>query len=135
MVAPKYRSGSKKRVFRRTPGGRTVVHYKHGKPSKNHCGRCGKPLQGTPSANPLEIRKMRHSERVPTRPYAGVLCSDCTESLMRYVTRFEAKFGYPEFSDLEIERDLTIEKFLPRDWFSGINKGVAKKAKNAAEIQ
>lgn len=123
MVAPQYRSGSKKRVSRRIPSGKTVVHYKQGKPRKNHCGRCGRALQGTPNANPSEIRKMSHSERIPTRTYAGILCSDCTESLMRYVTRFKAKFGYPEFSDMEINRDLTIEKFLPKGWFSNISKG------------
>ena len=133
MVAPKYRSGSKRRISRRTPGGRTVLHYKGGKPGSNHCGRCGKPLQGTPKLNQAEIRKVSHSKRVPERAYAGVLCSDCTESLLRYVTRFEVKFGYPEYSDMELGRDLTIEKFLPKGWFSGISKGSGKGAKNATD--
>lgn len=123
MVAPKYRSRSKKRISRKTPGGRTVMHYKQKKPSKNHCGRCGRSLQGTPNASPSGIRKMRHSERAPTRAYAGVLCPGCTENLIAYVTRFEVKFKYPEFSDMELGRDLTIEKFLPRGWFSNISKG------------
>ncbi len=130
MVAPQYRSRSKKRVSRRMPGGKTVLHYKQGKPDKNHCGRCGKPMQGVPNANPSKMRKMSRSERIPTRIYAGILCADCTESLMRYITRSEAKFGYPEFSDMEIQRDLTIEKFLPRGWFSGISKGSVTKTPN-----
>ena len=134
MVAPKNRSGSRKRISRRTPGGRTVLHYKKKKSGRALCGRCGKPLQGTPKSNYADIRKMSRSERAPTRAYAGVLCSDCTEGLQRYVTRFEVKFGYPEYADMEVSRDLTIEKFLPKGWFSEISRGSAgKKAKNAAK--
>lgn len=120
MVAPRLRSRSKKRVYRRTPGGKTVIHYKRKKPNKHKCGRCGKPLSGVPNAIPSRIRKMRKSERVPKRPYAGILCSDCTEKLFRYRTRFEVKFNYPEFADMDLRRDLTIEKFLPRGWWDRI---------------
>lgn len=123
MVKPMLRSRSKKRVQRRTPGGKIVTHYKKEKPGKQKCGRCGKLLSGVPNAVPLDVRKMSKSERVPTRPYAGVLCPRCTEDLVRYSTRFEVKFNYPEFSEMGLMRDLTIEKFLPRGWFDSISKG------------
>lgn len=122
MVKPMLRSRSKKKVQRRTPGGRTVTHYKKKKPAKQKCGRCGRLLSGVPNTIPSEVRKLSKSERVPTRPYAGVLCAKCVEDLVRYTTRFEVKFNYPEFSGMDLMRDLTIEKFLPRGWFDSISK-------------
>jgi large subunit ribosomal protein L34e len=122
MVAPMYRSRSKKRRQVRTPGGKTVTHYKRKKPKENHCGRCGKPLQGVPNYIPSEMKELGKSEKVPERPYAGVLCTGCVEKLIRYKTRFEVKSKYPEFKDLDVVRDLTIEKFLPAAWWDGLQK-------------
>ncbi len=123
MVAPRYRSRSKKRRQVRTPGGKTVTHYKRKKPKRHHCGRCGKPLPGVPNYIPSEMRKLNKSKKIPDRPYAGVLCNECVERLFRYKTRFEAKFKYPELKDLDLKRDLTIEKFLPSNWWDGLQKG------------
>jgi len=122
MVSPKHRSRSVKKRQVRTPGGRTVTHYKKKKPSKHKCGRCGKVLAGVPSRIQSEIRKLSKSEKVPSRVYAGDLCADCVDSLIRYRTRFEVKFKYSEFSDLELRRDLTLERFLPRGWWQEISK-------------
>ena len=133
MVAPMYRSRSKKRRSIRTPGGKSVIHYKKKKVSKHHCGRCGNALSGVPNAIPSAIGKMSKSERIPERPYAGVLCSDCTEALMRYTTKFEVKFGYPEFADMDFKRDLTIEKFLPRGWWTEISKDAMELESDASE--
>ncbi len=127
MVAPRLRSRSKKRKYRRTPGGETVIHYDAKKHSRHHCARCGGVLDGTPSGTPIEIKRMKRSERVPERPYAGVLCSGCTEKLMRYKTRFEIKFNHLEFKDMELQRDLTLEKFLPRGWWKEISTEVEEK--------
>ncbi|HEX55117.1 MAG: 50S ribosomal protein L34e [Candidatus Altiarchaeales archaeon] len=121
MVEPRLRSRSLKRVQRRTPGGRTVTHYRREKPNKHRCGRCGKILNGVSNDIPSRIRKLSKSEKVPTRRYAGVLCANCLERLIRYETRFEVKFRYPEFKDIELRRDLTLEKFLPRGWWQDIS--------------
>ena len=122
MVAPRYRSRSKKRKHKTTPSGRQITHYERKKTAKHKCGRCGKALSGTPSDIPSRIRKMTRSQRVPERPYSGILCTTCTESLERYVTKFEVKSNYPDFSDMELKRDLTIEKFLPKGWYQNISK-------------
>lgn len=106
----------------RTPGGRTIVHEKKPRPKKAHCGRCGKPLGGVESRIPSQMGKLAKSEKIPTRKYAGVLCGSCVENLLRYKVRFETKFSSDEFKDLELHRDLTIERFLPRGWFAGIAK-------------
>jgi large subunit ribosomal protein L34e len=114
---------SKIKIQRKTPGGRTVVHLKRKKPKKAHCGRCGKPLGGVESKTPSKMRKLSKSEKIPSRIYAGVLCTNCVEDLLRYKVRWEAKFSHPEeFENLELHRDLTIEKFLPREWFQSLQK-------------
>lgn len=113
---------AKKKRSVRVPGGKSVVHTKRKKPRKHHCGRCGKELHGTPNAPASEIRKLSRTEKVPERPYAGVLCSECLDRLVRYTTRFEAKFRHPEFSDLPLGRDLTIERFLPAGWWKSTSK-------------
>ena len=122
MTAPQYRSRSKKRKPVRLPGGKTEVHYKQKKPGKHKCGRCGKPRSGVPNAVPAKMKKLSKSEKIPERPYAGVLCTECTERLFRYKTRFEVKYRYSEFADMELKRDLTIERFLPTTWWDGLQK-------------
>jgi len=113
---------SKIKVKRKTPGGKIVVHEKRKKPKKAHCGRCGKPLGGVESKIPSEMRKLAKSEKIPNRSYAGILCTNCLEELLRYKVRFEVKFSNEEFKDLELHRDLTIEKFLPKGWWSELKK-------------
>ncbi len=122
MVAPRLRSRSKKRMQVKTPGGETVIRYKRKKPSKHTCGMCKKTLGGTPNAIPSKIGKMTKSQKVPERMYAGVLCNECTEALVRYRTRLEVKYSNEDFKDIEFQRDLTIEKFLPVGWFAAISK-------------
>lgn len=82
MPAPSKRSRSLKRIQRRVPSGRTVVHYKKKKHSKAICGSCGAVLQGVPRKNPLQMRKMPKTKKRPERPYGGVLCSKCTRDLI-----------------------------------------------------
>jgi large subunit ribosomal protein L34e len=122
MTAPKHRSRSRKRRQVKTPGGETVTHYKKKKPSENHCGRCGKTLQGVPNKTPSKMKKLSKSMKTPERPYAGILCNKCMEKLFRYKTRFEVKYRYTEYADMELKRDLTIEKYLTTTWWDNLQK-------------
>lgn len=117
MVAPRNRSRSKKKVKTRTPGGKTVTHYKGKKTGRKKCSRCSSELGGTPSRTKTVLRRMSKSERIPSRPYAGVLCDSCVDDLVRYVTRVEAPTISPELSSVNVSRDLTLEKYLPRGWY------------------
>jgi len=110
MVAPKDRSRSKKRVSRRTPGGKTKVHYKKKKKKSPSCSRCKKTTT-------LGVTKI----------YGGSLCPACTEASVRYETQFTAKHLLEEYSDLDLARDLTIEKFLPKGWYKNVVAGTPKK--------
>ncbi|ADP77677.1 LSU ribosomal protein L34E [Methanothermus fervidus DSM 2088] len=87
MPQPRYRSRSYRKVFKRTPGGRTVVHYEKRKPNPARCAGCGKVLHGVPRERPYRIRKLSKTKRRPNRPYGGYYCSEC----MRKVFKKEAR--------------------------------------------
>lgn len=77
MPAPRYRSRSLRRIYRKTPGGRTVLRYEKRKPSKAQCGGCGAVLKGMLRERPYKMRKTVKTKKRPERPYGGVLCSKC----------------------------------------------------------
>jgi len=129
MVRRYLRTRSRKRVRVKTPGGKTVTHFKREKATKATCGRCRKRLSGTPNKTSSENRALKPSERTPSRPYAGVLCNECLDELVRYVTRFEVKHANPEYRGLDFQRDLTIEKFLPMGWYGQVSSGSIRKEK------
>ena len=78
MVKPGQRSRTLRRVFRRTPGGKTVLHFMKRKPSKAKCGKCGRLLAGVPRERPYKMMRLSKTKKRPERPYGGVLCSACT---------------------------------------------------------
>ncbi len=77
MPRPTHRTYSKRRVYRRTPGGRTVVHYRSRKPGWARCALCGRPLNGVPRLRSSELRRLAKTEKRPERPYGGYLCHKC----------------------------------------------------------
>lgn len=70
------------RVAVRTPGGRTVYHYRHKKHSPARCMKCGAELNATPTGPKSVIGKLPKSQRRPNRPYGGNLCPSCLRELM-----------------------------------------------------
>ncbi|RME55495.1 50S ribosomal protein L34e [Candidatus Woesearchaeota archaeon] len=82
MPKPNERSRSKKKVFVRTPGGVTTVHYRKKKVSKSVCGTCGATLHGVPNKRPSKLRNLPKTVKRPERPYGGNLCSSCTRKLL-----------------------------------------------------
>ena len=81
MPAPSKRSRSLRRIFVKTPGGRTTIHYKYRKPSSAKCGKCGAVLKGIIRERPYKMRKIAKTKKRPTRPYGGVLCTKCMRKL------------------------------------------------------
>lgn len=79
----------KKKVQRRTPGGKTVTHRKKKKTAKHKCAICKELLHGTPRGSLVEIRKLSKTERRPSRPFGGQLCSRCS----RIVISLRAKIN------------------------------------------
>ena len=77
MPAPRLRSRSFRRIFRKVPGGRVSLHYKKRKPKAAKCGKCGAMLKGIPREHPFRMRSMPKTMKRPERPFGGVLCSRC----------------------------------------------------------
>lgn len=77
MVSGKYRSRTYVRKRTRTPGGKNVLRHTLRKPKKAHCATCGAVLSGVARGRPAQLRKLSRSQKVPSRPYAGQLCSPC----------------------------------------------------------
>ena len=89
MPKPSRKSRSLRKIFVKTPGGRTTVHYRHRKPSKAKCGKCGVVLKGIARERPYKMKKIGKSKKRPTRPYGGYLCTRCMRAL--FVERARAK--------------------------------------------
>ncbi|HLC66765.1 MAG TPA: 50S ribosomal protein L34e, partial [Candidatus Nanoarchaeia archaeon] len=81
MVAPKHRSRTFRRVFRRTPGGRLVLHYHRRKPGMPQCGSCGASLPGVVRGRKAAVKAVPRSARRPERPYGGQFCSKCMRQI------------------------------------------------------
>ena len=77
MPAPRLRSRSLRKVFRKVSGGRVSLHYKKKKPKAARCGNCGALLKGIPRELPFRMRSMAKTKKRPERPFGGVLCSRC----------------------------------------------------------
>jgi len=77
MPAPRLRSRSLRKIFRKVPGGRTKVHFRKKKPKHAKCGNCGSLLKGVPRELPYKMRTMAKTRKRPERPFGGVLCSMC----------------------------------------------------------
>lgn len=82
-----FKSRTFRRVFKKVPGGKTVMHYMQRKPKVPHCGRCGAELHGIPRMRAGEMTKLSKTMRRPERPFGGVLCSSC----LRDVTIMDAR--------------------------------------------
>ena len=87
MPAGRHRSRTMRRVFVKTPGARTKLHYRKKKPGKAECGKCGKQLAGVPRERPYKMKNMPKTKKRPERPYGGVLCSKCTRELIKAKAR------------------------------------------------
>ncbi|MBN2421409.1 50S ribosomal protein L34e [Candidatus Woesearchaeota archaeon] len=74
------KSRSLRRLERRTPKGRVVVHYIQKNPSKARCAGCGKVLHGVSRTHSNKLSKLSKSERGPSRPHSGQLCSFCSRN-------------------------------------------------------
>lgn len=77
MVKGMFKSRSLRRVSVKTPGSKTVVHYRKRKPAKAKCGSCGADLKGVPRERPYKMHNMPKTAKRPERPFGGVLCSRC----------------------------------------------------------
>ena len=78
MVSGKHKSKHFRKVFVKTPGGKTKVQYKKRKTKKLVCRICKKPLHEIPTLTKTKFKNLPKTKKRPQRPYGGVLCSKCS---------------------------------------------------------
>lgn len=78
MVSGKFKSRTYTRTRKVTPGGKNVLRHGLRPPKKAHCASCQAVLHGVARARPAAMKKLSKTQRVPSRPYAGMLCSSCS---------------------------------------------------------
>jgi len=76
---------TRKRTKVKTPGGKTVWHFKKRRVSHAICGRCGAKLNRS-RLNPTELRKISKVKRRPERPFPE-LCSRCMREVLKSKVR------------------------------------------------
>ena len=88
-MKPSKRSRSVKRVAKRTPGGRLVIHFKKKRAGYAKCAICKRELHGVARGRSSEIRKLPRNRRRVSRPYGGYLCSACMRAEIKRLVRGE----------------------------------------------
>ena len=83
MVSGKFKSSRFRKVFVKTPGGNTVVHYTERKVNLPKCAQCKAVLKGMPKLVNSKFKNLPRSKKVTNRPYGGNLCSGCARKLLR----------------------------------------------------
>ena len=71
MTKTSFKSNSKKRVFRKTPGTNLKVHLEKSNPKGHFCGKSGAKLNGIPKKTVNEFNKLSKSKKRPNRKYGG----------------------------------------------------------------
>jgi large subunit ribosomal protein L34e len=79
MPRPQLRTKTFRKVFVKTPGGKTVTQYKRRKPSHAKCANCERRLAGVPRDIPARIKKLPKTQRRPDRPFGGIYCPKCSK--------------------------------------------------------
>ncbi len=85
MVRPTLRSG--KRKYRKTVSGKITIYRPRKVAGHPKCAECKKPLTGVAKGVRSQVRKMKKSERKPSRVFGGNLCSPCTRRRIIVATR------------------------------------------------
>ncbi len=89
-----YRSNSFRKLKRKI-NGRTVIHHERKANAKPHCSICKQELNGI-TAKGAKTRKTN------TRIFGGVLCSKCTQDVIKFGSRVEQ--GIMKLDEVEIKK-------------------------------
>ena len=135
MPAGRFKSRTFRRVFVRTPGARTVLHYRKRKPKAAKCGCCGTALKGAPRERPYKMSNLPKTKKRPERPFGGNLCSRCMRKAVvekaRPVEKPEEVKEEKEAKskDEEKKKQEKVEKTEKKGKTEKVKKEAAKEAK------
>lgn len=71
-----------RKVFVKTPGNRTAVHYRRKKPNIPKCAICGEKLMGVLRELPYKMHKTAKTKKRPERKFGGTYCSKCSRKMI-----------------------------------------------------
>ncbi len=74
------KSRTMRRVHVKTPGAKTVLHYRRRKPNKAQCAGCGIELRAVPRLRDYKMRNIAKTKKRPQRPFGGYFCSKCSRA-------------------------------------------------------
>ncbi|MFH0874353.1 MAG: 50S ribosomal protein L34e [archaeon] len=80
MPEGRFKSRTYRRVEKKLPGGKTVLHHEKRNVGKASCASCGAVLPAVPRARTTKLMNMPKTKKRPQRPYGGVLCSKCARA-------------------------------------------------------
>lgn len=83
MVQGRHKSGSMRKVFVRTPGGKTVVHYRLAPKGRPRCGITGQFLHGVSRPR----KGLSKTKRTVSRAFGGTLSSPAARSQIKFAAR------------------------------------------------
>ncbi len=79
-----------KKLSRKTPSGKTSLLTKNKKPKQGSCALCTKPLHAVPRESRAGMAKLSATQRRPQRAFGGVLCGNCTASVIKTRSRLQS---------------------------------------------
>ena len=86
-MKPGWRSNSVKKMKKRLPSGKSVVHLKKEKPGRPTCSGCSGELHGLPRLKPIRMANITKSKRTINRMFGSDLCGKCTKSVLKSSVR------------------------------------------------
>jgi ribosomal protein L34E len=86
MVSRQKRSSRMRKIFYRTPGGKTKEKYKRTKSRTSYCRICSRRLQGVDTS-----RNLSKTSKKSGRMFSGELCHRCTGIVLKYRARLKSK--------------------------------------------
>ncbi|MGC8851164.1 MAG: 50S ribosomal protein L34e [Candidatus Micrarchaeia archaeon] len=90
MVTPRMRSTSVRVRQRRSVTGKKALKVKARKPAHAKCALCGAKLNAVPRKRKGELSKLAKTEKRPERKFGGILCANCTQTLLKERARLQA---------------------------------------------
>ncbi|HLD58465.1 MAG TPA: 50S ribosomal protein L34e [archaeon] len=111
-MAQKKKSFSKKKYLRHGKKRGEKIHLVRRKTAKQKCGICKTPLRGVKhGADKSELHKLSKTQRKPSAPFGGMLCSECRTIVAEETAKtiagkkiFEVDLRYRPFVEITLKR-------------------------------
>jgi len=87
MPSGKHKTKRFRKVFRKTPGNKTVIAYTQKSPKNAKCKDCGIILKGVPRLLAAKAKNTPKTKKRPQRAFGGVLCSKCSRKTIKVAAR------------------------------------------------